>query len=223
MSPQTPVTAAPQAGSSRLTQAQRRAHTRAALLSAAGRVFATRGYHDATLEAIATEAGVSKGALYYNFSSKEELFLALLEDRLADRLKDVRDTSSHAGSTASPAIAAERMLRGIERDPRWPPLFFEFVACCARDPELRKRFTERFIRPGREAIAAMVEQHASEAAIDLQIPHHEVATIVHALFNGLLLERLFDPEGAPKELLVYGLAMLEAGMAHRDSLRRASS
>src|SRR6266536_2660256 len=72
----------------RTPQVERRARTESALLSAAGRVFAERGYHGATLEDIAAEASVSKGALYHHFSSKQGLFLALLERGLSAGLDD---------------------------------------------------------------------------------------------------------------------------------------
>jgi AcrR family transcriptional regulator len=208
----TPTTAASQRP--RRTQAQRRANTRAALLSAAARLLARHGYHDASLDAIAAEAGLSKGALYYTFSSKADLFLALLEERLAGRLRDLTGPSSRsdAGGTP-PAAAAQRMLRGFERDPRWPPLFFEFVATCARHRLLRRHFTERFMRPGRAAITAMVQQRAAHTNLRLPIPADQVAVVVHALMNGMMLERLFDAEGAPAELVAWALTTLERGMA----------
>ena len=198
----------------RRTQAERRAGTRGALLDAAARLLARHGYHEATLDSIAAEAGVSKGALYYNFASKEDLFLALLEDRLAARLHDVATAHTRGGADGSPpGVAAQRMLRGFERDPRWPPLFFEFVAKCARHRVLRRRFAERFMRPGRAAITAMVEQRVADTGVRLPIPAAHVAVVVHALMNGMMLERLFDAEAAPAELIAWALTTLERGMA----------
>src|SRR5205085_6509626 len=55
---------------------------RAELLSAALRMFAEHGYRQAGVDEIAAEAGYSKGALYWHFSSKEELLVALLDDRI---------------------------------------------------------------------------------------------------------------------------------------------
>src|SRR5205807_7482848 len=73
----------------RQTRADKRAANRARLLDAARDVFAGHGYHGATVEQIAEESGLSNGALYYNFGSKEELFLALLDDRMEARLGDI--------------------------------------------------------------------------------------------------------------------------------------
>src|SRR2546421_3415411 len=83
---------------SRTPQRERRARTRAALLRAAGRVFAEHGFHRATLEAVAAGAGVSKGALFHYFPSKEQLFLALLEDRLGAGVGDIEAGLAERGT-----------------------------------------------------------------------------------------------------------------------------
>src|SRR5262249_12274311 len=61
----------------RLTQAQRRESTRAALLEAGRKLFAARGYDAVAAEEIVTEAGVSRGALYHHFDGKSGLFEAV--------------------------------------------------------------------------------------------------------------------------------------------------
>ena len=66
----------------RVTRSERKARTRDELLVAARKVFLRRGFHGATLEEIADEAGYTKGAVYSNFDSKEGLFLALYERRV---------------------------------------------------------------------------------------------------------------------------------------------
>src|SRR4249920_1855864 len=65
-----------------LTPERRRALTRRHLLEAAGVVFARQGFHGATLDEVAATAGFTKGAVYSNFTSKDDLFLALLDDRI---------------------------------------------------------------------------------------------------------------------------------------------
>ena len=176
----------------RLTQAERRAQTRAKLLKAAGAIFARRGYHEATLDEIAERAGLSKGALYYNFASKEDLFLALLADRLDARLGD----AAGAGPRAFEAFVA-----ALERDPRWAPLFFEFVAWSGRDARRRAQLRERFIVPAREHTHGLLDATGEFTA-------DELAILVNALTNGMLLERLFDPDGVPAELLTRALLVL---------------
>src|SRR5260370_19214238 len=70
----------------RLTPTRRRELTRRILLEAAAVVSSREGFHGASLDEVAAAAGVTKGAVYSNFKSKEDLFLALLEDRVAEGL-----------------------------------------------------------------------------------------------------------------------------------------
>jgi AcrR family transcriptional regulator len=76
-------------GHGRRTQAQRSAATRAALLDAARALFTEHGYAGAGREEIARRAGVTRGALYHHFGTKQELFRAVVEDlesELGERL-----------------------------------------------------------------------------------------------------------------------------------------
>ena len=69
---------------------ERKARTRADLLETARRVFELRGFHAASLEEIADAAGYSKGAIYSNFSGKDELFLAVISDHVKRRFRHSR-------------------------------------------------------------------------------------------------------------------------------------
>ena len=92
----------------RLTQAERREQTREQVLDAAARVFAKRGFHATSLDAIAEEAGFSRGAVYYNFADKEELFLELLDRRCAERAQDLREVFADTRRGRRAAQPADR-------------------------------------------------------------------------------------------------------------------
>src|SRR5881275_537983 len=66
------------------------------LLAAALRVFALRGYREAGVDEIAAEAGYSKGALYWHFSSKEALLVALVEERIDTPIRDPELRTAYA-------------------------------------------------------------------------------------------------------------------------------
>ena len=193
----------------RRTQPERRAATRARLLKAAGSVFATRGYHDATLDEIARQAGLSKGAVYHHFSSKHELFLTLLSERLEDRLGDFE--------RAFGEDAALRFTREMERDPRWAPLFFEFVAHSARDALARRAFADRFLRRSRDVLGRVATERLEEAGLEPPLSPEELGAVIGALANGMAIERLFDPGSVPEDLLgrAIGLMIPPAGGPHR--------
>ena len=125
--------------SKRLSRAEQNDRNRALLLAAALRVFLDRGYHAATLELIADEAGFSKGVVYSRFTSKADMFLALLTDRIAER---AAQNASVAGQLAhsGPAALLELAWRAERDSPGWRLLVTEFRAHAARDPELSHRY-----------------------------------------------------------------------------------
>ena len=193
-------------------QHERRARTRAALLRAAGRVFAEHGFHRATLEAVAAGAGVSKGALFHYFPSKEQLFLALLEDRLGAGVSDIEAVVAERGTDSGQlGTATQTFLRRINSDPRWLPLLLEFLAYGSRDSAAKAEITEHFLRPARAAPA--------NAARSLGIPesellsHDELGLVLAALVNGLAIERAFDPGAVPTDLLPRLFVVLQAGLS----------
>src|SRR5947209_2500039 len=122
----------------RPTRGQRRAETRERLLEAAARVFAQRGYHGASVEEIAERAGFSTGALYSNFEGKEDLFLALFDQHVAERItamgQVINETDTPAGRAHG---AADQWMAFLRENRDWFLLFIEFWAYAIRDPKLR--------------------------------------------------------------------------------------
>src|SRR5436853_4965753 len=71
--------------SQRLLRAERKERTKSELVEAARAVFLRRGFHGASVEEIAEEAGYTKGAVYSNFDGKDALFLAAFEEHFERR------------------------------------------------------------------------------------------------------------------------------------------
>ena len=208
---------------SRTPQHERRARTRAALLRAAGRVFAEHGFHRATLEAVAAGAGVSKGALFHYFRSKEQLFLALLEDRLGAGVSDVEAVIAERGTDSGQLGAAtETFLRRINSDPRWLPLLLEFLAYGSRDPAAKARITEHFLRPAREAVASSSRRLGIPEIEGALLSPDELGLATAALVNGLAIERAFDPGVVPDDLLARLFIVWRAGLSATANTATAS-
>jgi AcrR family transcriptional regulator len=191
---------------------QRQDRTRTELLAAAGRVFARRGYHGATLGEIAAEAGYTTGAVYSNFRGKEELFLALNDQELEKRLVDYRAV---ADASASPQgvqqTAADRFGQFIREDPDWPLLFFEFWAYGARTETLRTEFVKQR-EAELEVIAEAIRRETAAAGVELPLPAEQAAVGIGALVNGLAFERVLDPDSVPDELFGLILSRLVVGL-----------
>jgi AcrR family transcriptional regulator len=185
-----------------------REETRRRVLAAAAAVFAERGYEATTLEDVAAAAGFSKGAVYSNFASKQELFLALMRERIEERLDAVRDVAEQAGSaTERIARAGSELAELLARQPEWHLLFLEFWARAIRDPQLRRELAAGR-RPMRELIARLLDEQASGLGVELPAPSDALAVIVLALSNGLAIERLADPETVDPGLYATALGLV---------------
>jgi AcrR family transcriptional regulator len=194
------------------TRKQRQERTRVELIEAAGRVFARRGYHGASVVEIAAEAGYTTGAVYSNFKGKEELFLALNDHELEMRLADYRTVVDAVDSPQGvEQTASGRFGDFIRDDPDWPLLFFEFWAYGARNRKLRGEFVKQRSAEVK-IIAEAVERQTAEAGVELPLPAEQVAVGIGALINGLAFERVLDPDSVPDELFGLILSRLIVGL-----------
>jgi AcrR family transcriptional regulator len=181
------------AGKGPSTRAERQATTRAALLRSASRLICRRGMHGASIDAIAADAGYTKGAFYANFASKQDLFLTMLEDKFATALADLEASMPGAGVPESEAHqAAERFLAYANSDPEWPRLYQEFAALAARDEPFRRQLATR-VRELRERMAAVFEQWAASYGVKPALASEEVAAMTFFMADGFLLHRLIEP------------------------------
>ena len=165
----------------------RRAATRERLIEAATTVVARRGFHAATVDEIADEAGFSVGALYSNFDGKDDLFLAVFDGHLRwydERLADA------AASPDARRIFSDWMDR-LMADPEQLMIFIEFWAYAVRKPKLRRSFAARLAEI-RTAMAEAIEQRAKATGSELQLPPETLALVLLAVGRGLGIEKLAD-------------------------------
>jgi AcrR family transcriptional regulator len=204
----------------RKNQAERREETREEIIGAAGRVFARSGFHGASLDAIAEEAGFTRGAVYYNFADKEELFLELLDRRCAARAQDLREvfggSEGDIDATARDAqTAAQRALDAMVGDPEWRALYFEFLAHAARDPAFRRRFSRRS-REMRGALEEIVVERSGPMAGALGMTPEQLAVVIDGLGVGLWGHHMLHGSRAvPRELYAQAIALLLDGVLAR--------
>jgi AcrR family transcriptional regulator len=185
-----------------------RAQTRQRLLQAAGEVFAQRGYDRASLDDVAAAAGLTKGAVYSSFAGKDDLFYALMRERIDERLALVTEAVERQATVldiARDAGSGLAQLMSSQRD--WHLLFIEFWARAVRDPELHAEFA-RERRSVRGLIAQFLEARAVEAEINLPAPAEQLAVAVLALSNGIAIEHLADPDTVDPSTFVVILGLL---------------
>ncbi|MDQ6811103.1 MAG: TetR/AcrR family transcriptional regulator [Actinomycetota bacterium] len=196
----------------RLTRKEKQAHTRACLMHSAAKVFARRGLQQASIDEVAEHAGYTKGAFYANFKSKEELFLAMLDERFTERIESIERVIASEGSTAQKARrAGDDFVQMLSADREWERLFFEFSAYAARDEDFREELVTRY-RAMRSRIAAALEAHSEGIAKEATLPFDQVALLLSVMSNGFALEKLLEGDSVPDELYGTLLMIFFAGL-----------
>jgi AcrR family transcriptional regulator len=186
----------------RLSRAEAKAETRRRLLEGAEAVFRREGYHRASLDRIAAEAGFTTGAVYSTFDSKADVMLALFAARAERRRAlwaEVLDTTSTVEDFV--IEVARRYAREIVAEREWLAVVSEFLIVIGRDEELRARYAAQH-EASLAALTDSIRTWAERNEERLTCPPRQVATAVTALNRGLVLEELVAPGEVPEELIV---------------------
>lgn len=188
---------------------EQKALTRRRLIDAAESVFARSGFHGASVEEIAHEAGATTGALYSNFAGKEDLFLALFEERIAADVGEYSEIVA-AGTTLEEQArgAGDHWMEILRERPNYFPLLIEFWSYAIREPRLRERLGGRFaaLRSGSARVASeAAESWGFSASAEAG---ERLGLFINALGNGLALEKLVDPDAVPDVLFGEMLALV---------------
>ena len=190
----------------RITREERRAETRTELLDAAARVFARRGFHGASVDEVAAEAGFTSGAVYSHFAGKDDLFLAAFEHDIARYVTEM--TEAH-GDGATPEertrALANRWMEILRRRPEMFMLLIEYWTYAVRDPRMREQFAKRF-GAFRDTTARMIATELDDARArrgkwELPEPPEDLAIGINALVYGVALQYMAAPDEMPDELL----------------------
>lgn len=183
----------------RLTRIERRERTREDLILAAERRFTEQGFHATSVDEVALEAGYTKGAVYSNFESKEDLFFAVYERRAEAVVADYERAFREDGFIFGTERMVSEAVRRRGREDGGLAVFFEFWAHVVRRPELRERFAKIHARV-LEPLVAANERLVEERGIELPVSAAQYTVAVYAMAIGLSLERLTQPDVVDTEL-----------------------
>jgi AcrR family transcriptional regulator len=161
------------------------------IVDAAAKVFAAEGFAGATIDAIGQAAGFTKGAVYSNFESKDELFLALLDREFevrGEQIATVLDSSD--GDTGLAATALSRsVLDSVADHSDYYVLLVEYWLRAQRDPQLRERLIER--RRAAAAQALRIVRSTDAVPTDQRLA--DLAQLVITLNLGVAMEEVLRP------------------------------
>ncbi len=203
---------------------ERKEETRSELIAAAAKVFARRGFQGASLQEIAREAGYSTGAIYWYFSGKDDLFLAVYETEVTARMRDVDDFQERieGGLPQRARAYADQFMARLRHDPQFMVLSLEFLVHAWRNPPLREAFGHR-VAWGRLAVARILEEEAQRTGDRLPMPAEDLATVLRELGNGLSLAKLADPDAIPDGLFGDFVELFFELVAQRQAEPKADS
>jgi len=169
---------------------KRRAETRARLLDAAFRVFAAKGFGPARIDDVCAAAGYTRGAFYSNFSTLDELFFALYDDRAAVIATQVAEALTTDRTTpiepAIPEVIA-RTAATLLLDRDWLLVKTDFLLYAARHPEVATRLAEH-----RTQLRTAIETRLRMMSGSLAIPPEVAAPAVVAAYDGVTVQLLLD-------------------------------
>ena len=197
---------------------EKKAMTRQRLLDAAAVVFARKGITAASLDDVADEAGLTKGAVYSNFGNKAELISTLLDQRLGEPSFAIAPNIGADLPQAEQAKqAGQQFMSLVDREREAYVLELEFMLWLVRNPDsLRSSNYDQRVHAMADEIRTRSEEHGRT----LPLPAEELAQAVFALGTGLAFERLVDPTRVPPDLFGKMLALIFSGGGDASGAKR---
>jgi AcrR family transcriptional regulator len=171
---------------------RKRRQTQARLLDAALDAFAERGFHGTSVEDLCERAGFSRGAFYSNFSSKEELFVALYRRQAEQILATLTDLVPAASGSLAEVLA--ELVAAIPRDRRWFLVSTEFALHAVRDPAAGQAYAAARARV-RASFAARFAEVLDRFGRELTVPLEDLIRWLFAVHEGGLAQSYVEGGG----------------------------
>ena len=176
----------------RTRQSDRTRATRRKLLDAAKRIFAQDGFEAARLEDIAAGAGYTRGAFYANFHSKEDIFFAIFEEWVRERIETLTSALRRHSKPGDKLVALRTHYAELATDRRLVLISMEFKQFALRHPEAHARLRSSHRRI-RASFGKLFSEIMDALGKTIPIAYPAASACLGALAQGLLLEHLLDP------------------------------
>ena len=199
-----------------LSKARHSEQTRSRLLQAAEKIFARDGFEAAKLEEIAAAAGYTRGAFYANFDSKESLFLAMLEEKIHDRIQKTREAADRFQDPVKKLHALRDYFAGSAQDCEWILIGLEFKLFALRHRELKAKVSAMRQRIS-AAATSVLEELFTAANVQLPVSTAAFAISLAALTNALELDRMLDQAVTEKEIVKIGKLFFDCMVRPKSS------
>ena len=178
------------------------------ILAGARRCFARHGYEGATVGRLEEEIGLSRGAIFNWFASKEELFVELAR----------RDNERLLGLFAEEGF--EALVRAMtEEDADWLAVYLEFGRRFRSDEAFRERWKERAAPDIRARVRTKLEEQQAAGAIRDDLTEEQIGRFLGLVLDGIVVQRGFGFEPPDPDVVVL---LVEDAMRGRSRRRPAA-
>lgn len=186
------------------------------IIAAAVNVFARLGFHDARMDDIVTESGLSKGALYWYFKSKDDIIAAIMDRFIHRELEGMEKALRKDAPVTEKLMQLHGMFVEEMRSMMGlMPILYEFYAAATRKATVRKALL-RFFKPIRKLLSELIKQGIDSGEfkpVDVDV----IAVDLIAFYEGLLLLAVLDPKGVDlKKMGDRGAQLLVDGLRRRN-------
>ncbi len=155
------------------------------IIDAATRCFARHGFHEATIQDVCDEAGLSKGGLYTYFKSKDALLATLIREGFAARLRQARDAARGGRDAVEKLNRIAEFLIGQEHQSA--QLLLEIWAEASKNPVLARVYAERS-GEWHKFLTGLLQEGIAEGVIKADVDPDALATVLLAVFGGISLQ-----------------------------------
>lgn len=200
-----------------MKEKQKSEETRNRILEAAEECFTRYGYDSTGVAEICNTAGVSKGALYHHFPSKQAIFVEMFETWMRSFVAEMERIRDSAASVPDALLRMVKMTGLIFQTAAGQlPLFIEFLTKASRDPETWKATIAPY-KFFRKFFADLIHRGIEEGTIQ-EVDPERTAQIIVAYGAGLVMQGVFDPEGGQwVDVGVQGITLILKGIIKKGT------
>ncbi|MDJ0287280.1 TetR/AcrR family transcriptional regulator [Bacillus altitudinis] len=185
----------------RKTQNERKEETRKLLINSAVENFAKYGFHGVSIDKLAEYAGFSKGAFYTHFHSKEEIFLALLEQQMQLHVEKINSFLAEQPSLLHfPEKMNQQSIQNLEENRTWSLLNMEFLLYSMRNEEVRCQWSNMILQSVKQ-ISQSIENLIEKENLTCTLSPEEMAWTILSLENGIAIFHYISQDHVPIDLL----------------------
>ena len=163
------------------------------ILDAAMTVFAQKGFHQARMDDIVEQSGLSKGTIYWYFKSKHEIISTIMGKIFEAEFKSLQELLEEDSSAVSKINKFINMAQyDVENMLLQTPLTYEFISSASREPEIRLTL-QKYLRNYIELMNAIIQQGVDSGEFR-PVEAEDAAIALGAIFEGIILLWVYDPE-----------------------------